>query len=49
MIHSMHMIFSVGMRNPLHHNEGRGPHVGSQESSLATQDKTSPKILEKVP
>lgn len=38
MMHSIHMIVFLGTRNPLHHNEGEEPHVGSQESSLATTE-----------
>lgn len=37
MVYSIHVVFFLGIRNPLHHNEGTEPHVGSQERSLATK------------
>lgn len=39
--HFIHMIFFFGIKNPLHHKEGKEPDVGSQKSSLTARD--SPK------
>lgn len=48
MMHLIHMIFLSDIRNLLCHNEGKEPHVGSRESSLATREdnKTRAEISE---
>lgn len=38
MMHLIHRIFFLSIRNLLHHNEGEESYVGSQEISWATRE-----------